>query len=190
MLAAAISGAATGGGDELRKAVMLYASFDDAVQADFAVGRREMGTRSGAPKSGQFTFAKGFNSDIFRIAKGKGIAGGALEATDILPDSGRIYFPMKDNIAFKKGGWGGAVTVWINTDPNTMFKGPFCDPVQITRRAARAVSQQQYGPATPASGADAEAPGGRSAVGDRRLGAARADRAAGGRRSLEGRQSA
>ena len=51
MLAAAISGAATGGGDELRKAVTLYASFDDAVQADFAVGRREMGTRSGAPKS-------------------------------------------------------------------------------------------------------------------------------------------
>jgi len=136
MLAAAISGAATGGGDELRKAVTLYASFDDAVQADFAVGRREMGTRSGAPKSGQFTFAKGFNSDIFRIAKGKGIAGGALEVTDILPDSGRIYFPMKDNIAFKKGGWGGAVTVWINTDPNTMFKGPFCDPVQITRRGA------------------------------------------------------
>src|ERR1043166_4949001 len=136
MFAAALSGATTGGEDDLRKAVMLYASFDDAVQADFARGKSDIGTRSGTPKGGQFTFAQGYSKDIFRIAKGKGIAGGCLEVTDILPDSGRIFFPMKDNIAFKKGGWGGAVSCWINTDPNTMFKGPFCDPVQITHRGA------------------------------------------------------
>ena len=43
-------------------------------------------------------------------------------------------FPAKDNLAFKKGGWGGAVSVWINTDPNTLFYTKFSDPIQITHQ--------------------------------------------------------
>ena len=54
----------------------------------------------------------------------------------MLPRNGRIFFPAKGNLAFKKGGWGGAVSLWINTDPNTLLKTKFCDPIQITQKGA------------------------------------------------------
>jgi hypothetical protein len=119
----------------LHKAVTLYASFDDAVRADFGGGELTFSTRT-TPEKGKFAFEKGFNEKVFRIAKDKGIAGSCLEATDILPKTGRIFLPASGNIAFKKGGWGGALSVWINTDPNKLLKTGFCDPIQITQKGA------------------------------------------------------
>ena len=125
-------------GDEaaLRKAVSFYASFDEALAPD--VGAGTLSTRFNDDKqAGKFVFENGFDAKVFRIAKGKGVAGGGcLEATDVLPRNGRIFFPAKGNLAYKKEGWGGALSVWINTDPNTLFKTKFCDPIQITHQGA------------------------------------------------------
>src|SRR5262249_3608402 len=99
-----------GAGDGLLKAVTLYASFDEDLRADFGGGERSLSTRSNHPtEKGKFVFEKGFDAKAFRVAKGKGVAGGCLEATDVLPRNGRIFFPAKGNLAFKKGGWGGSV---------------------------------------------------------------------------------
>lgn len=123
--------------DALRQAVTLYASFDEAVKADLGGGERTLRTRSNdRSKPGQFVFEQGFDTKIFRIAKGKGIHGGALEVGDVLTNNGRIFFPARGNIAYKKGGWGGTVSLWINTDPTEMIKSQFCDPVQITQKGA------------------------------------------------------
>jgi hypothetical protein len=118
----------------LRKAVTLYASFDEAVKPD--VGNGEPGTRSVDPDDKKkFRFEKGFDPKFFRIVKDKGIAGGCLEAIDLPPRNGRLYFPAKGNVAFRKdGSWGGALSVWVNTDPNQSLKTPFCDPVLVTQR--------------------------------------------------------
>jgi hypothetical protein len=78
----------------------------------------------------------GIDAARFRVAAGKGIHGGALEAVNVLPRNGRIFFPLKDNLAFRKGGWGGAVSLWCNTDPNELIKAKFCDPIQITQKGA------------------------------------------------------
>src|SRR5262245_16926349 len=122
---------------ELRKAVLLYAAFDADVRADVGGGSREFGTRFGKPGEPKtYSFEKGFDARIFRIAKDKGIHGGALEATDVLPNNGRIFLPARGHLAFKKGGWGGAISVWMNTDPNQSLKTPFCDPIQITQKGA------------------------------------------------------
>jgi hypothetical protein len=116
-------------------AVTFYASFDESLQPD--VGTGPIRTRFGDPTDpSKFVFEPGFNKDIYKIAKGKGVAGGCLEALDVLPNRGRFFYPLKDNLAYKKGGWGGAVSMWINTDPNTLFKLQFCDPVQITQKGA------------------------------------------------------
>jgi lysophospholipase L1-like esterase len=121
----------------LRKAVTFYASFDAEVRGDRGGGDLALQTRFNREKEkSEFDFEKGFDAKIFRIARDKGIHGGALEATDVLPRNGRIYFPAKGNIAFKKGGWGGAVSLWCNTDPSTMLKTRFCDPIQITHKGA------------------------------------------------------
>jgi Concanavalin A-like lectin/glucanases superfamily len=120
----------------LRKATTFYASFDSEAQADVG-GSRLLSTRfNHETKKGEFVFKKGFDARVFRIARGKGVSGGALEAVDVLPRNGRIFFPAKGNIAYKKGGWGGALSVWVNTDPNRLLKTKFCDPIQMTQKGA------------------------------------------------------
>src|SRR5437879_9177041 len=121
----------------LLKAVTFYASFDDGPKGDFGGGDLTLSTRFNHPtEKGKFVFEKGFDSKVFRIARGKGVHGGALEVVDVLPRNGRIFFPAKGNLAYKPDGWGGSVSLWINTDPDKLFKTKFCDPVQITQRGA------------------------------------------------------
>ena len=71
---------------------------------------------------------------MLKIAKGKGVAGGAFEAIDVVPKNGWLFFPAKGNLAYKKDGWSGSVSVWCNTDPDRLIKAKFCDPVQITQK--------------------------------------------------------
>jgi hypothetical protein len=121
----------------LRKAVTFYASFDESPKGDFGGGELALSTRfNHETEKGKFVFEKGFDPKVFRIAPGKGIHGGCLEVVDVLPRNGRIFFPAKDNLAYKSGGWGGSVSAWINTDSDKLFKTKFCDPVQITQRGA------------------------------------------------------
>jgi hypothetical protein len=130
------SEAATEGAAGLRKAATFYASFDEEVRGNAGGGELTPGTRfNHATQPGQFVFEKGIDRKVFRISKA-GVAGGALEATDVLPRNGRIYFPAKGNIAYRPGGWGGAVSMWLNTDPNKLLKTKFCDPIQITQKGA------------------------------------------------------
>jgi hypothetical protein len=117
--------------------VTFYASFDEALRGDFGGGGLELSTRRNHPtEKGAFVFEEGFPADAFRIAPGKGVSGGALEAVDVLPGNGRIHFPAKGNLAYRKGGWGGTLSVWINHDPDVQLKTGFCDPVQITQKGA------------------------------------------------------
>src|SRR5262249_54094074 len=121
----------------LTKTGTFYASFDEKVQGDFGGGDLTPHTRLNHPtEKGQFVFENGINHKVFRIARGKGIAGGALEAVDVLPRNGRIFFPAKGNIAYRKGGWSGSASLWIKTDPNGLLKTKFCDPLQMTQKGA------------------------------------------------------
>jgi len=123
--------------EKIRAAVSFYASFDEQVAADFGAGCLQAGTRFDHPtEKGQFIFEPGFDTKIFSIATGQGIHGGALRVADVMPLRGRLYFPAEKNLNFDAQGWGGTVSLWINTDPNTSLKTPFCDPFQITERGA------------------------------------------------------
>ena len=126
-----------GAAADLLKGVTFYASFDKDAKADFGGGELTLSTRfNHKTEKGAFVFEKGFPQKAFRIAPGKGISGGALEAVDVLPDNGRVFFPAKGNIAHKKGGWSGSLSMWINHDPDVQLKTGFCDPVQITQKGA------------------------------------------------------
>jgi hypothetical protein len=122
---------------ELQKAATFYASFDRTVRADIGGGELTPATRfNHETEAGKFVVQPVIDDSIFRIAAGMGVHGGALEPTNVLPRNGRIFFPAKGNIAFQKGGWGGAVSFWLNTDPNQLLKTKFCDPIQITEKGA------------------------------------------------------
>lgn len=122
----------------LRKAVALYASFDEAVRLDFGSGEPIPATRSVDPDDKKkFVFEKGFDPKYFRLVPEKGVAGGCLEAVALPPRNGRVFFPAMGNVAYRKdAGWGGACSVWVNTDPEKLLKTPFCDPVLITQKGS------------------------------------------------------
>ena len=121
----------------VRKAVTFYASFDDEVKGDFGGGQLTFDTRTNHPtEKGKYVVEKGFSEKAFRVAKNKGIAGGAVEAVDVLPKNGRIFVPAKGNLAYKTDGWAGSVSMWCSSNPDTMLKTSFCDPIQITQKGA------------------------------------------------------
>lgn len=135
-LTASVAPAAEADEEALKMSVTFYASFDSVIGADFGGGDQAIytGVRPD-PKKAKPEPIAGADPKSFVIAK-EGIAGGCLQGIDSLPKNGRLYFKAKGNIAFKKGGWGGAVSVWINFDPDKMLKSQFCDPVQITQKGA------------------------------------------------------
>ncbi len=121
--------------DKLLQAATLYASFDKHANADFGGGDLTLSTRmNDKTEKGKHVITKGISDAAFQVVAAKGVHGGALNCSDVLPNRGRIFFPARGNIAFKKGGWGGSVSLWINTNPNTSLKTRFCDPVQITQK--------------------------------------------------------
>jgi hypothetical protein len=132
LIAAAVP--ASAGEDALKKAVTFYASFDEGLMPDVGVG--PIRTRFGDPKEpSKFIFKDGYDKNIYKINKQNGLAGNCLEAIDVLKDRGRFFYPVKGNLAYKKGGWGGACSMWILMDPQAL-KLQFCDPVQITQKGA------------------------------------------------------
>lgn len=123
--------------EELRKAATFYASFDEAVKADFGGGELDPWTRTNhKTEKGAYVYEKGYPDKAFRISEGRGRAGGALEAVDVPPDNARLFFRAKGNIGHQKGGWSAALSMWISFDPDTQLKTKFCDPVQITSKSA------------------------------------------------------
>jgi len=122
---------------DIRKSVTFYASFDSGVKADVGGGQLTPDTRvNHATEKGQYVVEKGIDEKVFTIAKAKGTSGGALDAVDVLAKNGRIFYPAKGNIAFKKDGWSGSVSMWCKTDPDKFLKTKFCDPIQITHKGS------------------------------------------------------
>jgi hypothetical protein len=122
--------------DSILDSVSFYASFDEHLAGDFGGGSLSLSTRSDDPKNkGRYIVKSGYPKEAFRIVP-SGVHGGALEAVDVLPNRGRLFFPAKGNIAFKPTGWNGSVSFWLKTNPDTMLKTKYCDPIQITQKRA------------------------------------------------------
>ena len=122
--------------ERIRGSVTFYASFDSAVGGDRGGGALKVSTRfNHETEKGRFVFEEGFDAGVFRIVAGAGVSAGALEATRTLPRNGRIFVPALGNLAYRKGGWAGSASFWLNTDPNRMLKS-YSDPLQITERGA------------------------------------------------------
>jgi hypothetical protein len=116
-------------------AVTFYASFDEAVRAD--VGRSAVRTRSGRPtEPADWRFRDGYDESLYRIRASAGVNGGALEALAAPENFARFSFPGEGNLPYRADGWEGSASFWLNTDPNTLIRAPFSDPIQITQKGA------------------------------------------------------
>ena len=113
---------------DLRAALTFYASFDEGINADFALGDQNMYT---VPNRKLRDSAKVglLKPDVSQQAD-KGKYGGALVFTERSP--GYIYYPSEKNIAYSKENWSSSISFWLSLDPATDLKPGYCDPIQIT----------------------------------------------------------
>lgn len=113
---------------ELTSALTLYASFDNGVEADFALGDKQLYTvpNRRARDSAQV----GLHKPDISIAKGQGRYGAGLRYTE--RSRGNIYYPSAKNIAYDTLDWNGTISFWLSLDPATDLEPGYCDPIQIT----------------------------------------------------------
>ncbi|WP_299519129.1 LamG-like jellyroll fold domain-containing protein [Winogradskyella sp.] len=113
---------------ELKTALTFYASFDNSVDADFALGDKRMYTvpNRQARDSAQI----GLHKPDIRREDGKGKYGSGLVFTERSP--GYIYYPSENNIVYSTENWSAAISFWLRLDPATDLKPGYCDPIQIT----------------------------------------------------------
>lgn len=114
--------------EALKSALTFYASFDNGIKADFALGDKQLYT---VPNRKALDSARvGLHKPDISIVKGQGRYGDGLQYTE--RSKGNIYYPSAKNIAYDTADWSGTVSFWLSLDPGTDLKPGYCDPIQIT----------------------------------------------------------
>ncbi|MBN8248190.1 MAG: LamG domain-containing protein [Verrucomicrobia bacterium] len=120
------------GHSALRQSLILHASFDHGLDADFAVGPRGL---SNAPSMQQRDAAVAglpAGGEV-RLAPGEGRFGDALRFTR--RESPLVFFSGDRNAGYRGSGWSGTVSFWLRVDPAAELAPGYCDPIQITPRS-------------------------------------------------------
>ncbi len=114
-------------GTRLRAALLLHASFDRGVDADFAVGDPKLYT---APTGNRSAALPGLPaSNLVVRARGAGRHGDALQFTQKMRPV--VFFQGEKNLGYATNGWSGAVSLWLRLDPDKDLEPGYCDPLQF-----------------------------------------------------------
>lgn len=110
-----------------RDALLLHASFDGKLDADFAVGDATLYTaQTGDRKQAR----PGLPDDSLVVhAKGEGRHGDALRFTKKMKPV--VFFRGEKNLGYSTNGWSGAVSLWLKLDPDKDLEPGYCDPLQF-----------------------------------------------------------
>jgi Concanavalin A-like lectin/glucanases superfamily len=114
--------------EALRKALTFHASFDHVVDADFALGNKQLYTATSYKKRDD---AKpGLHHPDVQLLSGTGRFGGALKFAK--KNTKALYYPATKNVAYQPRDWNGTVSFWLSLDPETDLEPGYCDPLQVT----------------------------------------------------------
>ncbi len=111
-----------------KEALTFYVSFDDGVNADFALGDKSIYTA--LSRIDVFQAEAGMNNADHEIVSGKGKWGDAFRfgrKSDTI-----IFYKSKDNIIYSSQSWSGTISFWLSLDPETDLEPGYTDPIQIT----------------------------------------------------------
>ena len=114
--------------DSLRKSLTFHASFDQAVDADFAQGNKQIYTASSYKK--REDAKPGLHHPDVQLVPGAGRFGGALKFSK--KNTKAVYYPAAKNVAYQPRDWNGTVSFWLSLDPETDLEPGYCDPIQVT----------------------------------------------------------
>lgn len=112
----------------LKSALTLYASFDNGIDADFALGDSKL--YSVADRKVLDSAKVGLHKEGVSLVEGKGKYGDGLQYAD--KTKGYIYYQSLKNIAYSESNWNSSISFWLSLDPNTDLKPGYCDPIQVT----------------------------------------------------------
>ncbi len=115
----------------LREVLTFHASFDNGVNADWALGDRQIYTAPSYVEQDQAV--AGIGNPSVEVAEGAGRFGHALRFT--ARNQHAIFYKAADNVAYSSDDWSGTASFWLSLDPATDLEPGFCDPIQITDEA-------------------------------------------------------
>jgi len=107
----------------LSRALTLHASFDKALEADFARGDKTCYVVEGKD------LVTAAPTDEVRLAPEAGRFGGALHFTK--KNSFRPAFKDSGVLGYNDMNWNATVSVWLRLSPDQDLEPGYCDPVQI-----------------------------------------------------------
>ena len=101
--------------DDLRKALTFHASFDQVVDADFALGNKQLYTATSYKK--REDAKPGLHHPDVSLVPAAGRFGGALKFAK--KNTRAIYYPAAKNVTYHPRDWNGTVSFWLSLDPET-----------------------------------------------------------------------
>jgi hypothetical protein len=114
--------------EALRKALTFHASFDQVVDADFALGSKQLYTATSYKK--REDAKPGLHHPDAQLVPGAGRFGGALKFAK--KNTKAVYYSATKNVAYQPRDWNGTVSFWLSLDPETDLEPGYCDPLQVT----------------------------------------------------------
>lgn len=127
-----VANSRTEANETLRKALTFHGSFDNGVDADFALGEKRLfhapamnkraEAKPGLPPSGEVV-----------MVRGGGRFGNGLRF--VKKKSPLVFFEAEKNFPYARSNWSGTVSFWLSLDPETELEPGYTDPIQITPRA-------------------------------------------------------
>jgi len=112
---------------DLRDALLLHASFDGKLDADFAAGDA---TLFHSPNGSRADAKPGLpDGGLVVHEKGAGKFGDALHFTKKMRPV--VFFRGAKNLGYSTSAWSGAVSFWLRLDPDKDLEPGYCDPLQF-----------------------------------------------------------
>lgn len=113
----------------LAGALTFHASFDHGINADFALGDKQLYTAEVSTESEVSIVAEGISDSSMSIAPGAGKYGDALAFKSAV--SNILVYKAEKNIDYSHEGFRGTASLWMSLDP-AEIPGQYTDPLQFS----------------------------------------------------------
>lgn len=119
------------GADGSPSGLLLYASFDKMVDADFAAGDPKLYS---SPSGSRSRAVAGLPEDKLVLhSKEAGRFGQGLRFTKKMKPV--VFFKGEKNLGYNTNSWSGSCSFWLRLDPDKDLEPGYCDPLQFVAQA-------------------------------------------------------
>lgn len=119
------------GAENLKSSLLLYASFDKGIAADFAVGDSKIYTAASGSRSRAVAGLP--EENLVLHSKEAGRFGQGLRFTKKMKPV--VFFQGEKNLGYNTNSWSGSCSFWLRLNPDKDLEPGYCDPLQFVAQA-------------------------------------------------------